>query len=172
MKEIGYYERLWFGAAAPVLACFIAFFLLDEIKVDNLLNIQFSENFEELKELAELHSVRVLINNHYFDFFFIIAYTVLFVATLKVICIALELKIKKRWMMMCLIPGVLDGFENIAFLSLLDGNAKVYDLYFWLTRAKWAVTIVYLQLVLAILLFYVIANSYRFVMWLTSQRVG
>ncbi|MEP2057495.1 MAG: hypothetical protein ABJJ05_06785 [Maribacter litoralis] len=169
MKDVNYFERLWLLVLAPTIACMVAFEAIPEIRVQNLLGIQFSRNFSELEQLINEHYLQTLSNNNYFDFIFIISYTGLFIVSLLLIVKALNFKVKKRWFLFCLVPGILDCIENFLFMSLLRGETSYFNFYYWVVRIKWGLLIPYVQILLAIFLFYILYHSYRFGYYLKAK---
>lgn len=170
MKSIAHYEKLWILSLIPVLACISIFYLLPYVGVSNILLFQFSPDYIRFEKLASLASAETLKTNNYFDFIFIISYSLLFVVTLKLILRALEIKFFKKIILLAIIPGSVDVLENIFFLTLLEKQSQYFEIYYWLVRIKWTLSIVYIEVLLAIFLFYVVLSIYRFLCFFTARK--
>ena len=125
----------------------------------------------KFEEQVLLQSYELLSNHHHFDFLFILCYTALFMASLLVVLKALDFGVKKKGFVFCILPGVLDGIENILFFGLQAGESSYFEAYYWVVRIKWAVVVPYLQIVLSILLFYALLHLYHWIAFFKYKRV-
>ena len=163
MKKLNDFQKFWWLGLAPTVVSMMVLGGAACFKVDNLLQIEFASDFKTFKELIAPYDKALLINNHYFDFFFILCYTVLFVLSLKLISLALDFHFKKSLYLLCLLPGLLDVLENVLFLGLIENCTYYFSVYFWTVRLKWGIAVLFMQLILAILLFYLMLNGYYLV---------
>lgn len=155
MNTVKYYERLWSWAWAwiPVIACIVAFGTWDEIKVDDILELQFSSNIDIFKALLNESSYKTLTKGHYFHFIFVFTYSTLFIISLLLIFELSNHEIYKKWSLFGILPGLFDCMENVIFLLLIDGREHLFTGYFMMTRIKWAFLILFFLLRLSLYFF-------------------
>jgi len=137
MKKVDTFQKFWFLGLIPTVVSMWVLVNTQCFKVANLLEIEFANNFHVFSILIKKHDQMVLVNNHMFDFFFILCYSVLFILSLKLISLALDFHFKTRVYLICLIPGLLDVLENILFLGLVQDCSYFFEAYFWSVRIKW-----------------------------------
>ncbi len=140
-----------------VLICALIFYSIDAVHVGNLLEIEFSKDYQIFRDLTIRHKKNVLINNHWFDFVFIIIYSLLFVSSYKLAVFEMQVKPTKWGILLCTLPGIFDCLENIIFLRLINEECRAYFYdYKSFVRIKWALSIFFIQIVMAILLFQIL----------------
>ncbi len=151
------YSRYWFYTLMITFMLTSFFYFIDSIEVENILKIQFSNNYDNL--ISNIKSTVVLRSNIYYDFCFITSYTLLFWMAIKVFDLTLLLNINKKLYFLILVPGFFDLFENI-YLLMVIGNVLENNIlfsFFWLfVRAKWLFLIPYILINLVILFYYIV----------------
>ena len=160
MKTLKTVSRMWKLAAIIVLLLMVLLANVEAIKVVDLLNIQFANSYEEFKLIVtgKYQVMDVLYWNVYVDFLYIIAYTWLFLMSMRIFDLTLNLRISSVAYLICLLPGLLDAFENVFYLHLLNhisaDSSNVFSAFFWLVRLKWGFIIPFIIMTLAIVLYY------------------
>ncbi|EZH75633.1 hypothetical protein ATO12_02260 [Aquimarina atlantica] len=169
MKKLKFYSNLWKISVVIVLVLGALFAYIPSIQVDNLINIQFSDNLLEFNELVK--SPLYFKTNTYYDFVFIIAYSFLFYYSLRVFEHTLSLTLKPWLFIVCFIPGLFDYIENISGLFLVDliGNdsgknaSNIFYVFYWFVRLKWVFVIFFILMTVTISLYYFVLTIERWI---------
>ena len=159
-NKLNSYSFLW-GVSFISTLIIAYFFGHNDIIVCQLINIEFTDTYTQLKNLVAKEKYGNLINNTYFDFLFITAYTLLFFFSLKVFNYTLNLRLKPKIYLVAIIPGIFDIIENIIFFKLITPNNNVnqdlfYNIYYLSVRFKWFLVLFFALIVITILLYYLI----------------
>ena len=160
MKSLKTVSRLWKLSALIVLLLIILLANVEAIKVGDILNIQFADSYDEFKfiVLGKGQVISVLYWNTYVDFIYIIAYTWLFLMSMRIFDLTLNLKLPVVAYLSCLLPGMLDVFENVVYLHLLNNistdSSDGFSAFFWLVRLKWGFVIPFIIMTVTIVLYY------------------
>lgn len=166
VNKIRLYSRLWGFALIGVIIVHLIMSSNATYSVENILNFQFSDSIREFKKLMLKESVlnkekiqtvkKILVNNTLFDFIFIAFYTILFFLSFKVFELSIGFTLKKKFLLISFIPGLIDCVENMSLLTFLKGmsNEFLFSIYFWSARIKWTAVILFLFMTIAIILYY------------------
>ncbi len=155
--QLDTYSRYWFYTLIITLMLTSFFYFIDTIEVENILQIQFSEDYNNL--ISKIKSKTILKSSLYYDFCFITFYTLLFWMAIKVFDLTLLLNINKRLYLLILIPGFFDFVENGYLLMIIDNvivNDDFFSLFWFSVRAKWLILIPFLLINLIILFYYIV----------------
>ncbi|GMN05177.1 hypothetical protein MTsPCn5_05650 [Croceitalea sp. MTPC5] len=139
------------------IVAFLPFYHSDVIKVPKLGKLQFSRKLEEFNALA-LKLSDAIYNNLLYDVVFIAVYTLFFYFAFKVFELSSKASFTKRFKMVFVIPGILDLLENLLTCHLLSNPDKtlVFDIFFWVVRAKFTVIIPFVIINFTIVIYYLI----------------
>ena len=146
-----------------ILGVCAAIFTYDEERqVCNILPIEFSANYETFYDLTKDIPEKLIANTE-FDFLFIIVYTIFFLVSYRIMYLSLQSKSRKIFIVLCLLPGLLDIGENIFILSFLanEPGANLFQWYKIIVRLKWLTLIPMFLIILTIVLYY----AFNFVGW-------
>lgn len=152
-----------------LLIILIAFFFLfanhKEIQVCNILPIEFSKDYKTFHDLSKDITGKLVANTKY-DFGLILVYTLFFIVSYKVMYLSLQSKSRKIFILLCLLPGLLDIAENIFILSFLENEPgeNLFLGYKIVVRLKWLTLIPMFLMALTILLYY----AFNIVGWVFS----
>lgn len=153
--QLNSYSRYWWLMLVLLFVLAVLFYFIDIIKVSNIYRIQFSDSKVDL--LNEIKSKSILTKNLFFDFGFIIAYTLLFWFSIKIFDLTLSLKLNKKIYYLVLLPGLCDVLENICLFSLLKTfDSSVFFVFWSCVRIKWIVLIPFILINLIIILYYIV----------------
>lgn len=147
----------WFVVLLITVALGCVFFFYEAISVKNILEIEFSGNLGVFKNniAGNLEKIRT---NTYYDFVFILGYTLLFYFTYRVFQSSMRIPVSKLWVLLCMIPGILDIIENILLLNLINhaGSNGLFNVFWLVVRAKWTLVIPFVMINLTILIYYLL----------------
>lgn len=168
------YSNYWFLAFLLIIITGLFFYFVDEIKVDNLLNIQFADSQNSIIKIIE--SKKILIQNTRYDFIFIVCYTLLFWLSIKVFDLTLFMNIHKKYYFLVLVPGIFDVIENFSLLMLIENTTQsplFFNTFWFSARAKWFTIIPFVLINLIILFYYLILviNTSLKKYWKTLKKV-
>ncbi len=168
VNKIQLYSRLWGFALVGVVIVYLIMSSNVNYRVENILSFQFSDSVKEFKYLMLKESLyhkieilvfkKMLVNNTIFDFVFIAFYTILFFLSFKVFELSIGFTLKKKFLLISFIPGLIDCVENISLLRFLKdmSNEFLFNIYFWAVRIKWAAVILFLFMTITIILYYLL----------------
>jgi hypothetical protein len=151
------FRTFWTISFVLFLAVGLAMLLIPEIRVGNLLEIEFAPNMEALKN--QITDPQKLESNTMVDFLFILAYTCLFYCSGRIIYDLLQFKTHKLLFLLFL-PGVFDILENILLLQMLHApqiNCFTFCKFYYAVRLKWLFVVPGAITVLLVLLYYLYA---------------
>ena len=148
------YSRLWLLAFLGTVLMAVLMTVIENLKVTNILKIEFSGSMDAFQHLVQGQEDKLQANT-LLDFLFVVVYTLLFLVSLKVSALSLQTDLKKRYYVICLLPGFFDIIENVSLLDLLDHRrASSFEWFYTAVRVKWALVIPFILMVLSILLYY------------------
>lgn len=156
-KYLAKVTNQWFIMFLIMVGTASLFYWHPNIEVENIGEIQFSQTLADFKINIPEHYKNIK-NNTYYDFGFIIVYSLLFFATYRVFQSSTRSQISKLWIILCLAPGAFDIIENILLLNLLSHSESDWLFHaFWLVvRAKWTLVIPFVLINVTILVYYLI----------------
>ncbi|WP_420601493.1 hypothetical protein [Flagellimonas sp.] len=157
MKEVlGKYSRLWLVSLLGVITVILLMVVNKDLRVCNILEIEFSDSTESFLNLVKGQESNVR-HNTLVDFVFILAYTILFWMSLKVVILSLQTDLKRTYYLLCLLPGIFDVVENLSMLNVLENQDSFsFKMLFLSVRLKWGIVIPFMLMTLTILLFYIL----------------
>ncbi|MCX7549602.1 hypothetical protein [Xanthomarina sp. F2636L] len=147
----------WFVMFLIMAGMASLFYWHPSIEVKNIGEIQFSQTLSNFNSNIQEH-YKNLRNNTYYDFGFIIIYSLLFYTTYRVFQSSTRTRVSKLWIILCLAPGVFDIIENILLLNLLTHSEStwMFNAFWFVVRAKWTLVIPFVLINLTILVYYLI----------------
>ncbi|MBW8242527.1 hypothetical protein K1F50_06910 [Muricauda oceani] len=162
MRSLNFQQSLWNVALLLCSVCMLVFFLHTNINVPNIYRIQLSDSFTAFQ--TQVLETDNLMANTYFDFFFILCYTLLFYSSIRIFFLSIEQRISIRYYSLSILPALFDITENLMILGLLDGTycqGKCFSVFYWIVRLKWFVLIPFLLTALAIAAYHFIVFAGR-----------
>jgi len=162
-KQLNKFTNQWFLMLLITGAVASAFFWFNDIIVKNIGDIEFSGTLENFNAniAGNLEAIKA---NTYYDFLFIVVYTILFYIAYRVFQSSMRIPASKILILCCIIPGVFDIIENVLLLNLLtNSNSTWLFNSFWLVvRIKWTFIIPLALVNITILMYYILrfVNSF------------
>lgn len=155
----------WLILAIILVAFVYLFGKWEEIQVCNILPIEFSEDYKTFYKLTKDIPGKLIANTK-FDFGFIVVYTIFFLVSYRIMFLSLQSKSRKIFIILCLLPGILDIAENIFILSFLESEPStgLFQWYKIIVRLKWLTLIPMFLIILTIVLYYI----FNIVGWIFS----
>ncbi|NND50978.1 MAG: hypothetical protein HKN54_01145 [Flavobacteriaceae bacterium] len=162
-------NAFWWVALLVIL--FLQIIQMKYVGVAEMLEIQFNDSISFFIEKVEANTENIR-NTVYLDFIYIVVYTLLFYLSFRIFDDSLNLKLKKKHFLICLIPGLIDIVENIMLLSLLKNPAlpNLFSAYQLVVIFKWTVANIFLLMIMAILLYHVLLFLNRLINKLFSLK--
>jgi hypothetical protein len=162
-KQLTKVTNQWFLMLLITFGVASAFYLYSGIRVENIGGIQFSQTLNDFNANVSIH-IDTIRPNTYYDFLFIVAYSILFYLTYRVFQSSMRIPVSKFWIILCLFPGVFDIIENILLLNLLNNSEStwLFNAFWLVVRAKWTFVIPFVLINFTILIYYIIrfVNSF------------
>ncbi len=156
-KQLHKFTNQWFLMLFITSAVASAFFWYEDIIVKNLGDIEFSSTLAHFNTniAGQFEAIK---SNTYYDFLFIVVYTILFYMAYRVFQSSMRIPVSKILILCCVIPGVFDIIENVLLLNMLteDNNAWVFNAFWLVVRAKWTLIIPFAFINLTILVYYIL----------------
>lgn len=158
-KQLNFFTNVWFVVLLITLAAASAFFWWGCIQTPDLGPIQFSGTSTTLVSLMK-DAITTIRPNIYYDFIFILIYSLLFYLAYRVFQISMRIPVARFWIVLCLLPGLLDVTENCLLLLLLNDaeNSLLFNTFWLVVRAKWTLIIPFSLINFTILVYYVISS--------------
>lgn len=162
-------NAFWWVALLVIL--FLQIIQMKYVGVAEMLEIQFNDSISFFIEKVEANTENIR-NTVYLDFIYILVYTLLFYLSFRIFDDSLNLKLKKKHFLICLIPGLIDIVENIMLLSLLKNPAlpNLFSAYQLVVIFKWTVANIFLLMIMAILLYHLLLFLNRLINKLFSLK--
>ncbi|RMA64378.1 hypothetical protein BXY75_1253 [Ulvibacter antarcticus] len=132
------------------------FYLLNDYQVDNLMKIQFSNNWNDLQAMLAPYKIETLKNHVFLDWFFIAVYTLLFLISIKILALSIGKSLPWFLYVACFFPGIADVIENYQFLIFVNDLNSEHDIswFFWAVRLKWGLLILFILINITITFYY------------------
>lgn len=155
-KQLTQITHKWFVTLLITLAVGSVFYCWERIKV-NIGEIEFSSSLSGFIENIGTN-VDVVQANIYYDFIFIIVYTALFYFSYRVFQSSMRVSVSKLWILLCMLPGILDCIENLLLLYLINNQdtTLVFSVLWCVVRAKWTLAIPFIIINFYILIYYLL----------------
>lgn len=163
-KELIQVTNKWLLMLVLTLLFASGFYLIKDIKTDYILEVQFSQYLSEFNtNLGHVNPEKIKYNTYY-DFLFIIIYSLLFYFTYRVFQTSMRISKSKFWIILCFIPGILDIIENLLLLYLLNDNSNnfIFNVFWFIVRAKWTFVIPFFIINFTIIIYYIIRVINKF----------
>lgn len=156
-KQLNKYTNKWIVMLLTTIVIASVFYLYKAVKVKNIGEIQFSQNINDFNTNIALY-LETIKANTYYDFLFIIAYSILFYLAYRVFQSSMRIPISKLGVIFCLVPGLFDVFENIILLSFLNNTDSLglFNTFWLMVRAKWTFVIPFFIINVTILVYYIL----------------
>lgn len=137
-----------------------SYFMRNKYEIKNLLAIEFASSESVMQEAIEAipgessEKFMLLRNNTYWDFIFIIFYSLLGIVSFRIIADEFGAKLSLVIIIVILLPGLLDVVEDIYLLLSASRGKAVFDmLYFWAVHIKWGLSTILLTFIPITILF-------------------
>lgn len=163
-NQLTKFTNQWFVTLLITFGIATAFYWYDAIIVKTMGDIQFSTTLQGFNNCVAgfLDTIKP---NIYYDFLFIIAYTILFYLAYRVFQSSMRIPVSKLGIILCLVPGVFDIVENILLLGLLNNtdSTGLFNVFWLVARVKWTLIIPFFIINVTILVYYLLRLINSFV---------
>ncbi|HEU0136791.1 MAG TPA: hypothetical protein VFQ50_05830 [Flavobacterium sp.] len=163
------YWRHWTASLTAVFAISIVMMSGPKYNVFAMLKLEFSKTqrafFDVIQDYG--YSDKLLNIYLYLDFVFIVTFSALFCMSLRLIFELMELRGKNSYMLLCLVPGILDVIEDVLMLYMInnDGISDMgFSVFVGVATLKWTTVIPFILMSLVVLIYQIsvrISKIYR-----------